>query len=190
MQARSGPMRLLAFAGMLCVAAAAQAQDTRQDLDAAPGEPLQLLAQAPAPADPFEAAPLEDQALGSLRGGFTLEDVGILGFAVDMFGTIDGTPVLDANVTWDGTSLTANVADLDPRGSFTMGSLSNFNGTISNGPGNFLPGQLGGSSMFSVIQNTQSGVAIRHSSSLMLQLAPGTIQAARGARSQFRIGMP
>ena len=36
--------------------------------------------------------------------------------------------------------------------------------------------------MFSVIQNTQSGVAIRHSSSLMLQLAPGTIQAARGAR--------
>lgn len=191
MQARSGSLRLLAFAGVLCAAAAAQAQDTRQGLDAAPGDPLQLLAQSAGTAGPFEAEPLADAQLGGLRGGFTLEDAGVLGFAVDMFGTIDGTPVLDANVTWDGSTLTTDIAPLgDSRGSFTMNGKSNFNGMIANGPGNFRPDALGGSAMVSVIQNTQSGVAIRHSSSMMLQLAPGTMQAARDARSRFRVGIP
>lgn len=191
MYARPGPVCLLALAGLLSFGTATQAQEARPALDAALDDPMPIVAEAPAAAGPFDAAPLGDAALQGMRGGFTLEEAGILGFAVDMFGSIDGTPVLDASVTWDGATLTADVADLgDPRGSFTMGGLSNFNGTIANGGGNFRPAALGGSAMFSVIQNTQSGVAIRHSSSMMLQLAPGTIQSARTARAQFRIGMP
>lgn len=159
------------------------------------GEPLDLLAMAMAaePSGIFgQATPMDEEALAGQRGGFSLADTGIMRFAVDIFGEIDGTPVIDASLTYDGTALTSNIADLgDPRGSLSVSGLTKFSGMIANGNGNTRPTSLGGSqSMFTVIQNVESNVQIRQITSMMLELKPGTIQSARTARTMPSFGRP
>lgn len=57
-------------------------------------------------ADPFDMAPLADEALGDLRGGFFTVDGITFDFGATVRTTIDGQPALEQRLTWTPTGAT------------------------------------------------------------------------------------
>jgi len=145
------------------------------------------------PANPWDGRVLSEAELGGIRGGF----VGVAGihhFAIDLDTWINAEHVYSA--TWTpagGLDVLRNVPGGDY--SVTVDTANGLTTTIQNGLGNdFATGGLDPAGLVTVVQNNLDGAAIRHSSTIELELSQGVLGQARqgrftGVSGQFLNGM-
>ncbi|MEQ9814808.1 MAG: hypothetical protein RLO50_18670 [Azospirillaceae bacterium] len=171
------------FAALLAVMVAAQPAQAQLGPRTVTGDP----------ANPWDGRVLSEAELNGVRGGF----VGVAGlthFAIDLDTWIDAEHVYSA--TWTptgGLDVRRDVPGADY--AVEVDTTNGLTTTIQNGLGNeFATGGLDAGGLVTVVQNNLDGAAIRHSSTIELEMSRTVLNQARrgrftGVSRQFLNGM-